>query len=80
MIKQGRGGRIIGSSSLVGKQGEYNSWIPPFSVSHRTMNPGMANQAAYSSSKFAVRGLTQAAGQSPVPSSNIHRSHPPIYY
>ncbi|KAJ7267180.1 hypothetical protein C8J57DRAFT_1326923 [Mycena rebaudengoi] len=42
MIKQGRGGRIIGSSSLVGKQ-------------------GMANQAAYSSSKFAVRGLTQAA-------------------
>ncbi|KAJ7267173.1 NAD-binding protein [Mycena rebaudengoi] len=42
MIKQGRGGRIIGCSSLAGKQ-------------------GMGLQAAYSASKFAVRGLTQAA-------------------
>ncbi|KAJ6551115.1 NAD-binding protein [Mycena capillaripes] len=42
MIKQGRGGRIIGASSLAGKQGQ-------------------ANAAAYSASKFAVRGLTQAA-------------------
>ncbi|KAJ6564018.1 hypothetical protein B0H19DRAFT_1140203 [Mycena capillaripes] len=41
MIKQGRGGRIIGASSLAGKQG--------------------GPQAAYSASKFAVRGLTQAA-------------------
>ncbi|KAJ7220744.1 NAD-binding protein [Mycena pura] len=42
MIQQGRGGRIIGASSVWGKQGE-------------------AMQAAYSASKFAVRGLTQAA-------------------
>ncbi|KAJ7220746.1 hypothetical protein GGX14DRAFT_515093 [Mycena pura] len=42
MIQQGRGGRIIGASSVLGKQ-------------------GMATQAAYSASKFAVRGLTQSA-------------------
>ncbi|KAJ6606867.1 NAD-binding protein [Mycena sp. CBHHK59/15] len=41
MIKQGRGGRIIGASSIAGKQG--------------------LRQAPYSASKFAVRGLTQAA-------------------
>ncbi|KAJ7621477.1 NAD-binding protein, partial [Roridomyces roridus] len=43
MVKQGRGGRIIGASSLTGKQG-HNTQVP------------------YSASKFAVRGLTQAAG------------------
>jgi len=42
MIKQGRGGRIIGASSFAGKK-------------------AMARQSAYSASKFAVRGLTQAA-------------------
>ncbi|KAJ7677827.1 NAD-binding protein [Mycena polygramma] len=42
MIKQSNGGRIIGASSVLGKQGS------------------PAN-AAYSASKFAVRGLTQAA-------------------
>ncbi|KAH7915521.1 hypothetical protein BJ138DRAFT_1122564 [Hygrophoropsis aurantiaca] len=42
MVAQGRGGRIIGASSLVGKRG----W--PQAVH-------------YSASKFAVRGLTQAA-------------------
>ncbi|KAF7377447.1 NAD-binding protein [Mycena sanguinolenta] len=42
MIKQGNGGRIIGASSTVGKQGH------PFNF-------------AYTASKFAVRGLTQAA-------------------
>ncbi|KAJ6476354.1 acetoin reductase family protein [Mycena sanguinolenta] len=41
MIKQGRGGRIIGASSVAGKQGRL---------------PG-----PYSASKFAIRGLTQAA-------------------
>lgn len=42
MVKQGNGGKIIGASSLAGKQG----W--PF-------------LSAYSASKFAIRGLTQAA-------------------
>ncbi|KAJ7133573.1 NAD-binding protein [Mycena epipterygia] len=42
MVKQGRGGRIIGASSFTGKQ-------------------GIATQGPYSASKFAVRGLTQAA-------------------
>ncbi|KAF8068062.1 NAD(P)-binding protein [Lyophyllum atratum] len=44
MIKQGRGGRIIGASSVAGKQGE-------------------AGMAAYCATKFAVRGLTQAAAK-----------------
>ncbi|KAF8174840.1 hypothetical protein K438DRAFT_1609046, partial [Mycena galopus ATCC 62051] len=47
MIKQGRGGRIIGASSLAGKRGMYP--VGPI--------------AAYSMSRFAVRGLTQAAAQ-----------------
>ncbi|KAJ7234749.1 acetoin reductase family protein [Mycena haematopus] len=42
MIKQGSGGRIIGASSILGKQGS-------------------AFNFAYTASKFAVRGLTQAA-------------------
>lgn len=42
MVAQGRGGRIIGASSLAGKQG----------------NEGIF---AYCASKFAVRGMTQAA-------------------
>ncbi|KAJ7182878.1 hypothetical protein C8R43DRAFT_940968 [Mycena crocata] len=43
MIKQARGGRIIGTSSVAGKK-------------------AMPRQAVYSPSKFAMRGLTQAAG------------------
>ncbi|KAJ7234756.1 acetoin reductase family protein [Mycena haematopus] len=43
MIEQGRGGRIIGASSVAGK---------------RVGSPFMS---AYSVSKFAIRGLTQAA-------------------
>ncbi|KAJ6450425.1 NAD-binding protein [Mycena vitilis] len=42
MVKQGNGGRIIGASSILGKQGH-------------EFNP------AYVASKFAIRGLTQAA-------------------
>ncbi|KAJ6598198.1 NAD-binding protein [Mycena vulgaris] len=42
MIKQGNGGRIVGASSVLGKQGS-------------------AFNFAYTASKFAVRGLTQAA-------------------
>ncbi|KAJ7100822.1 hypothetical protein B0H15DRAFT_817448 [Mycena belliarum] len=44
MIKQGRGGRIIGASSIAGKK-------------------GMLMQGPYCASKFAIRGLTQAAAQ-----------------
>ncbi|KAI0266331.1 hypothetical protein BC834DRAFT_874021 [Gloeopeniophorella convolvens] len=44
MIAQGRGGRIIGASSVAGKQ-----------VSQAV--------ASYSATKFAIRGLTQAAAQ-----------------
>ncbi|KAJ7149136.1 NAD-binding protein [Mycena filopes] len=42
MIKQGDGGRIIGASSVTGKQ-------------------GFAFNPSYSASKWAIRGLTQAA-------------------
>ncbi|EGN94473.1 hypothetical protein SERLA73DRAFT_188392 [Serpula lacrymans var. lacrymans S7.3] len=42
MIAQGRGGRMIGASSVAGKTGH-------------------ANQIAYCSAKFAVRGMTQCA-------------------
>jgi len=44
MIKQGRGGRIVGACSLAGKK-------------------GLPNAVAYSASKFAVRGMTQACAQ-----------------
>ncbi|KAG8690754.1 hypothetical protein FRC11_009313 [Ceratobasidium sp. 423] len=43
MIKQGRGGRLIGASTVCAIKGNNNV-------------------AAYSASKFAMRGLTQAAG------------------
>ena len=43
MVLQGRGGRIIGASSMAGKLGQ------PLGT-------------AYSASKFAIRGLTQTAG------------------
>jgi len=42
MVKQGRGGRIIGASSVAGKT-------------------GLSLLCTYSTSKFAVRGLTQSA-------------------
>ncbi|KAI0642833.1 acetoin reductase family protein [Trametes meyenii] len=42
MIKQGKGGRIVGASSIAGKR-------------------GLPEQAIYSATKFAVRGMTQCA-------------------
>lgn len=59
MIKQGRGGRIIGASSQAGKIGMMSS---PQNQSQR-MNKatGTTNLSAYSATKFAVRGLTQSA-------------------
>lgn len=44
MIAQGKGGRIVGASSIAGKG-------------------GVANYAIYCGSKFAVRGMTQAAAK-----------------
>ncbi|KAJ6564649.1 hypothetical protein B0H19DRAFT_942453 [Mycena capillaripes] len=57
MVKQGRGGRIIGASSFAGKQGTDLT----FGDIKLIGLVGQASGTAYSASKFAVRGLTQAA-------------------
>lgn len=62
MIKQGRGGRIIGASSVAGKRGELN--LRRRETPMLTGYVAVASLATYSASKFAVRGLTQAAGTS----------------
>ncbi|KAI3615499.1 hypothetical protein WG66_011957 [Moniliophthora roreri] len=54
MIKQGRGGRIIGASSAAGKRG---TLLPPSSMLFRRRIPGDMNMAAISSSKFTVRAM-----------------------
>jgi NAD(P)-dependent dehydrogenase (short-subunit alcohol dehydrogenase family) len=60
MIKLGRGGIIIGASSIGGKQGDLGR---PFRICVILIAEiGPAQLAAYSASKFADRGLTQAAG------------------
>ncbi|KIM81214.1 hypothetical protein PILCRDRAFT_72177 [Piloderma croceum F 1598] len=51
MVSQGRGGRIIGASSLTGKKGRKNS--------RAILRAGLC--VGYSATKFAVRGLTQSA-------------------
>ncbi|KAG5636287.1 hypothetical protein H0H81_008516 [Sphagnurus paluster] len=63
MIKQGKGGRIIGALSLAGERGDSLPanrfccmWLDLVSLS------GAVGIGAYSASKFAVRGLTQVAG------------------
>lgn len=61
MIIQGRGGRIIGPSSRNGKKGV--SCPGPEWFRTTLINPGMPDGIAYSSTKFAIRGLTQAAGE-----------------
>jgi hypothetical protein len=61
MIKQGRGGRIIGATSSAGKQGNYSAGFQLTRATHLVI--GIANLGHYSASKFAVRGLTQAAGE-----------------
>lgn len=61
MIKQGRGGRLISMSVR---------W-PVITIIHRSFigacsgagKQGNVNMVAYSASKFAVRGLTQALGK-----------------
>ncbi|KAJ6598176.1 acetoin reductase family protein [Mycena vulgaris] len=59
MMKQGRGGRIIGASSLAGKQGNWASVPPKYII--LTGEEGAATHGPYTASKFAVRGLTQVA-------------------
>ena len=64
MIKQGRGGRIIGASSLSAKSGVYTSsfdYINDLMMSV-TIKKAFPLTTAYSVSKFGIRGLTQNAG------------------
>ena len=64
MIAQGKGGRIIGTTSLVGKRGTFvthTSGGDENSENESINFTGSAGQSAYSASKFAVRGLTQCA-------------------
>jgi NAD(P)-dependent dehydrogenase (short-subunit alcohol dehydrogenase family) len=68
MVTQGRGGRIIGASSIVGKQGAQfrnDARVGKYGA-HETyllLFLGAAKMAAYTSTKFAIRGLTQTAGR-----------------
>lgn len=62
MIKQGKGGRIIGASSIVGKQGMLSELFSTTWYYLNFLYSGYSNLAAYGSTKFAVRGLTQAVG------------------
>lgn len=59
MIKQGRGGRIIGASSVAGIRGIWQRSLG--SLASKFCTPGSANCAAYSISKFGVRAITQTA-------------------
>jgi NAD(P)-dependent dehydrogenase (short-subunit alcohol dehydrogenase family) len=62
MIEQGRGGRIIGACSISGKRGASRVFIRVRCL-HFGSSTGQPICAAYSASKFAVRGLTQSAGE-----------------
>jgi hypothetical protein len=65
MIKQGRGGRIIGMYIYLS-----STWIAfifqcnntPLGASSIWGKGARASTGAYSASKFAIRGLTQSAG------------------
>ena len=66
MVKQGRGGRIIGASSAAGREGKRFFKVETFVVRRpilTTNMTGLPMLTAYSASKFAIRGLTQAAGK-----------------
>ena len=58
MIKQGRGGRLIAASSIAGKRGWALIGQRFDSDDHVVIGPG---PAAYSASKFAIRGIMQTA-------------------
>jgi NAD(P)-dependent dehydrogenase (short-subunit alcohol dehydrogenase family) len=59
MIKQGRGGRIIGAS-LSGKQGEHA--VARELELTRAVLTGSTNISVYCRIKFTIRGFTRAAG------------------
>ena len=60
MIKQARGGRIIGAASIAGCRGR----VPVLRRMQMSKErPGWPLASAYSATKFAVRGLTQVAGE-----------------
>ncbi|EIW75541.1 NAD(P)-binding protein [Coniophora puteana RWD-64-598 SS2] len=67
MIKQGRGGRIIGMSSITGKRGVISRFLNLEMNSLKNLqlawiySIGLPFIGPYSASKYAVRGLTQAA-------------------
>ena len=60
MIKQGRGGRIIGASLLSGKQGEHTI-TRELELTGAALI-GSTNISVYCRIKFAIRGFTRAAG------------------
>jgi hypothetical protein len=60
MIKQGRGGRIIGAS-LSGKQGEHVV-VRELEPITRAVLTGSTNISVYCRIKFTMRGFTRAAG------------------
>ncbi len=63
MIKQGKGGRIVGASSVAGKQGDWAYFTLQVKYCLTSLiYAGWKNVGGYSASKFAVRGLTQSAG------------------
>ncbi|KNZ80391.1 Diacetyl reductase [(S)-acetoin forming] [Termitomyces sp. J132] len=59
MIAQGHGGRIIGASSIMGKQGK-SATVCDLDTPPRPAI-GTPIMAAYSATKFAIRSLTQSA-------------------
>ncbi|KAH0578837.1 hypothetical protein H2248_003032 [Termitomyces sp. 'cryptogamus'] len=61
MIAQGHGGRIIGASSIMGKQGK-SATVCDLDTPPRPAI-GTPIMAAYSATKFAIRSLTQSAGK-----------------
>ena len=69
MIAQGRGGRIIGEPSMPLPffffcVAHFGLAIIVLGACSGTGKQGQASLSAYSASKFSVRGLTQAAGES----------------
>ena len=64
MIKQGNGGKIIGASSTAGKQGNFSDKYSAGFSDEKIFFEGFGmGLGSYSSTKFAVRGLTQSAGE-----------------